>query len=342
MTHSPHPHLIIAGATRAASTSLFGYLGDHPGVVRSSLKETRFFLSEEYPVPRHLPADAPLSDYLTLFRPPLEGKALLEATPDYLFCPVAAGRIHTSLPGARLIFILREPVERLISWYRYARQNNLLDQAVSLDDYVGQQFDAAQKPPEAPEPSGAPDNPSAAQHMLSLTQGRYSEFLPTYFEMFGRERCLVLDYQQVSLAPRQTLKAVCAFAGIDPGFYDRYKFDLLNASVGVRSHGVHAAYKRMAWAVRSKVVSRPLIHSLLRRARRGLYPIYAKLNHPPAGVARTAEVSGDTAARLRAYYRGEAETLTALTGVDFSSWIKDEPRPAATEGPGLCQHPSST
>lgn len=310
MSKQTHNHLIIAGATRAATTSLFEYLGDHPQVVRSSIKETRYFLGDHYPLPRHLPKDAPLSAYLGLFHQPDGNKTLLEATPDYLYCATAAKRIREELPNARLVFILREPIDRLVSWFRYARQNNRLDPAVSFDQYVQTQRDAD------------PSDPSTPQHMRSLTQGRYAGFLAIYLEAFAPGRCLVLRYDRLKREPRQTLKAICGHAGIDPGYFDGYAFDVLNASQQVRSQGLHAAYKRLAWSLRSKVIHRPGVHGLLRRIRRSVHPAYMKINQRPGEASQEPPMSPQTRAFLEDYYHHEPKALARLTGGDFSAWSR--------------------
>ena len=316
MSVSPHRHLIIAGTTRAATTSLFEYLGDHPQVSRSSIKESRFFLGGNYPLPRHLPADAPLGDYLQLFNDP-ENNVCLEATPDYLYCATAAKRIHEELPNAKLVFILREPIERLISWYRYAKQNNQLDGSITLDQYIQTQCDAA------------PPTPDTPQHMRSLAQGLYSEYLKAYLDLFNKDQCLILRYDQIKAEPRQTLKAISRHAGIAPGFFDTYRFDVLNASVHMRSQGLHAAYKRLAWTIRSKAVHHPGLHQLLRKVRRTLHPAYMKINQRQESAKSSDGISDETRAFLTDYYKHEPDALRDLTGEDFSAWqTTNSPQPA--------------
>jgi uncharacterized short protein YbdD (DUF466 family) len=319
MSQSQHKHLIIAGVTRAATTSLFEYLSDHPQVQRSSIKETRYFLADEYPLPRHLPQDSPLSAYLSLFGQPDEDKTRLEATPDYLFCDTAAKRIKECLPDARLVFILREPIERLVSWFRYARQNNRLDLSMTFDQYVEAQREAD------------PNDPSTPQHMRSLAQGRYAGFLAVYLKMFAPGQCLVLRYDQLQREPRQTLKAICKHAGIDPCFFDGYTFDVLNPSVTVRSRGLHTAYKRLAWSVRSKVIHRPGVHGLLRKVRRMFHPAYMKINQQSDKAPNDPPMSEQTRAFLEDYYQHEPDALTKLTGDDFSAWARANTLPSTPD-----------
>ncbi|MEW6715877.1 MAG: hypothetical protein AB1345_00005, partial [Chloroflexota bacterium] len=83
--------LIIAGTTRAGTTSLFKYLSDHPDVCAASVKETGFFLDADYPnpPPTKYRAEDGLSRYESYFSSCPEKPVRLEATPGYLYSPGA-------------------------------------------------------------------------------------------------------------------------------------------------------------------------------------------------------------------------------------------------------------
>ena len=92
-------HLIIGGTTKAATTSLFNYLGTHPAICASSVKETRFFLDGDYPLPSKYRAEAGLERYGEFFRSCHADQWRLDATPDYLYSPGTPGRLRESLPS---------------------------------------------------------------------------------------------------------------------------------------------------------------------------------------------------------------------------------------------------
>ena len=167
-------HLILAGVTRAATTSLFTYLADHPGVCRSSIKETRFFLDHDELKRLYRYEDGPaLYDRFFPDCPP--DAVRLEATPDYLYRPAVAQRIADTLPNAHLVIILREPISRLTSWRRYAIQNGLLDADMTLTEYVRVQFEA--------EGHGPGHSHSTCDRS---GEGRYSTYLDPWIEAFDR------------------------------------------------------------------------------------------------------------------------------------------------------------
>src|SRR3712207_1668459 len=98
-----HSYLIIGGTTKAATTSLFSYLADHPQICASSLKESRFFLDADYPVSSKCRFEDGLDKYDELFQHCRDDRLLrLEATPDYLYSAATPQKIKFSLPKAKL------------------------------------------------------------------------------------------------------------------------------------------------------------------------------------------------------------------------------------------------
>jgi hypothetical protein len=119
------PNFIVIGAAKAGTTALYWYLAEHPAVFMSPVKETNFFaygLDDAgqllYGIPElHQFPVTTLSEYEKLFANAGDAAAVGEASPIYLECPQAAGRIRTRIPDARLICGLRDPVERAYSDY---------------------------------------------------------------------------------------------------------------------------------------------------------------------------------------------------------------------------------
>ena len=292
-------HLIIAGVTRAASTSLFTYLADHPDVCRSTIKETRFFLDDDYPMPRMHGYHEGIAAYDKFFPHAKPGQVRLEATPDYLYTPAAAERMRNELPGARVVILLREPVSRLISWYRYARQNGRIGPEMSLDQYVAAQDERGEQP------------------MRAMSQGRYSRFLPRWLEVFDRPHILVTTHEALQRDAGPVVKAACALAGLDPGFYDGYEYRVINESREVSFPGVERGKHRLIWAIKPYVHDQPMIRGALRKVRRAVEGVLG------AGVKQDTQVhmSERTRSALDDYYKDEPEQLAKLLGV--ATWMWD-------------------
>jgi hypothetical protein len=114
----PKPTLFICGAPRSGTTSLYRYLRQHPDVCMSQRKETGVFL-ENYDKGLEWLAE----NYLTHY----DGESVVgEATTGHMQHPPSARRMAEAIPETRLIFILRDPVERIFSHYRFHRQSGRL------------------------------------------------------------------------------------------------------------------------------------------------------------------------------------------------------------------------
>lgn len=108
------PGLIVIGAMRAGTTTLYHHLSNHPEIGMSRMKETDFFVPKmNFPLG--------MSWYQSQFDP---GYSIYgEASPNYAMCHLWRGvpaRIHSILPDVRLIFLARDPVDRLVSHYHHA------------------------------------------------------------------------------------------------------------------------------------------------------------------------------------------------------------------------------
>lgn len=306
MMQTPAKHLVIAGVTRAATTSLFTYLADHPSVCRSTIKETRFFMDHDELKRLYRYEDDPaLYDRYFPDCPP--DAVRLEATPDYLYRSAVAARIADSLPNVHLVIILREPIARLISWRRYAIQNGLLDADMTLSEYVRVQFEA--------EASGQ----SLPQHMRSLQEGRYARYLGPWVEAFGRDRLSVTNYRDLMNDPAGVTRGICEKIRIDAGFFDHYPFDVHNASRRVRWPSLHAPYRSLIWRIKPMVHDKPVIRSVLRGLRRTTDTILGRTGQDGGGADPGDVLSEEDRRRLEAYYQDEPAELARRLGL--SDWV---------------------
>src|SRR5918992_1601997 len=110
------PNFFIVGAQKAATTSLYHYLKNIPGVYMSKVKEPSYFAPNYVrPDPGRFLRDK--KEYLRLFKNARGYIAVGEASPSYLWDPDAPKLIHQTVPHARIIMILRDPIERAYSRY---------------------------------------------------------------------------------------------------------------------------------------------------------------------------------------------------------------------------------
>ncbi len=195
------PGLIVAGAQKSGTSSLHFLLSQHPEMRGVRQKEVHFFDDNYHRGPRW---------YRTFF-PPSDGRLFFEATPDYLPHPYAAARIAETLPEARIVALLREPVSRALShyWMAWMAGTEPLEIEAAFE---------AEERRLAQEPDHRLENPrfraKAKKRYDYVRRGLYAEQLERFFAHHDRTRLLVIRAEDFSRAPQATLDAICDFAAI--------------------------------------------------------------------------------------------------------------------------------
>ena len=293
-------YLIVGGTTKAATTSLFAYLADHPAICPASYKETRFFLDRDYPLPSKYRYKGDVEEYELLFPHCDETQLRLESTPDYLYCPRALERIAEFLPHAKLVFSLREPISRLISWYRFAKQIGKLPQTLSFDAYVKLLFASLDR-----------NRKGGEQYLQTLQQGCYAIYLKPYFKQFGAARIHILFFEDLAAHPSNVLADISHFAGIAAHFYRDYAFKVENRTETMKNSELHRKYRAFRFKLRQWTHNKSIIHNPLRVMSRAIEPLYLHLNTRPT---ENIHVSEETRNRLVDYYAPDVHELAKLIG----------------------------
>lgn len=258
MTKAALPNFIIVGVSRAGTTTLFNALAAHPEVCASATKETRYFQAARYGEP--LP---PLADYQANFRRCSGEPVTMECTPDYFYGGAATAAAIKQVCDPRVAIVLREPIERLISFFRFMQVRLQLPAEMTLQDYV----ERCQAIPEDAM------NDRANNVFTGLWGGQYARCLPHWLSAFPG-RCDVLFFDDLVAQPAAVLADQCRRLGIDPaGAAVRSAAE--NTSAGYRSPT--AQRLAAAAAKRSRAVFRryPALYSWSRRA-------YERVNQRPA------------------------------------------------------------
>ena len=228
------PNLIIAGTHKAGTTSLFRYLADHPDVCSSSIKEIGFFGQYQNGVDK-----AALNHYHSYFTHCKENSLIrLEASPGYLMqADFAARLMREVIPDARLVFILREPVSRFISFF--LSNKSRLDPRVkdiSFDSLVDIVLNESSINAER----GQKNKDVRVKELVKrLSEGCYAYFIEAYLAHHSEENLCVMFYDDLSTDTRKFVKAVCKFAQIDASFFNNYPFSVENKPRTYRSNRLH-------------------------------------------------------------------------------------------------------
>ncbi len=205
----PLPDFLVLGAQKAGTTALYAYLRRHPEITGPAWKEVSFF-------DRHWARGT--AWYRGNF--PLRRGALVgEASPSYLFHPLAPQRVAAVVPQARLIAILRDPVERAHSQYHHAvdfgRETLPFEEALDREE--------ERLAGEVERMLADPRYFSRAWWDFTyVARGRYAEQLERWFEVFPREQLLVLTNEELAQLPGETYARVLEFLGAPPHRLDDY------------------------------------------------------------------------------------------------------------------------
>ena len=204
MTAVPRPNFFIVGAPRSGTTSLYHYLKQHPQVFMSGIKEPRFFAEPHVTEQNHERREITtnLSDYLALFREAHDAIAVGEASTAYLNDESAPGAIADRVPNARIIAILRHPVERAFSAYQYKLRD-------------GREPLARFKDALAAEAQRVKDGQTWYEYK---GKGFYARALRRYFDRFDRSRIRVYLSEDLFDKPVWMMRDLFEFLGVDSGF----------------------------------------------------------------------------------------------------------------------------
>lgn len=282
------PNLIIAGAVKAGTTSLFEYLGRHPEVGVSRVKETCFFLPVRYG--EAMPAP---EKYLSYFSDCSNEQYVMESTPGYLDGGKALAeclRDQVDTDG-RIIISLRNPSDRLVSFFRYKKSIVEIPKALTFDEYLSQ----CQSMPLSERRKRCNDA------FWGIDGGRYISFLPGWFEVFGADRVKVVFFDDLKAHPRDVCVEIADWLDIDSAPFLNTDFGVENKTVPYKFAAAH----KIAIALNKWL--EPILRRQpgLKKTARSMYYLFNS-GRDEAGV------TGEQIKHLDALYRDDNERLAAF------------------------------
>jgi hypothetical protein len=223
--------VVIIGAMKCGTSSLHEYLTLHPDISMSRPKELNFFVASQS-----------WSKGIGWYRSKLSSskRVVGESSPNYTKHPTFPGvpeRMHALLPDARLIFIARDPVRRILSHFHHnlsnGRERRPIDEALAT--------------------------PATNPYVYPSL---YHQQAQRFLEVYRRDQMLLLDLKQLSADPRGVLRRCFEFIGVDAGF-DHPSFGQVHHSSDVK--GVPTDFARRIAALPGGVALRSVIPQLLEK-----------------------------------------------------------------------------
>jgi hypothetical protein len=295
----PMPNFLVIGAEKCGTTALYHYLRQHPQIYMSPAKETGFFGAEgKRPgsrAPGHLPTKHinNIDDYRALFRGVSSERAIGEASPYYIYSTRALARIHHYIPSAKLIAILRNPVERAYSNYLHA---------VWLGREPLTDFTQALSQEEARIQSGW-------EGLFHYQQkGLYYRQLRRYFDKFDEGQIRVYLQDDLNDDPIHVMKNIFRFLSVDDEF---------SPDVSVR-HNVSGIPKYKVLHTLVTELNRPSLKKLLPVG------LVHRLREPIRNriLTKAPQLPLEARRDLIEVYREDIYNLQNLIQRDLSDWLE--------------------
>jgi hypothetical protein len=288
------PNFLIIGAMKAGTTSLYSYVRAHPQVFMPETKELDYFIDS-------LNWQKGQAWYERHFDGAGDARAVGEASPHYAsgqWAEVASGHIADVLPDARLVYVLRHPLDRMASHHRHA---------VSEWGWQGSLDELILDP---------------ARRVELIGTSKYAKQIDRYLARFDREQLCVITSEDLHERRVPTLRAVYAHLGVDP--------DFVPGDVDAEANR-GADHRRQGSAVRN-LRDRAAYRAIRRAVPSGVRNLaWRAVTRPPVD-AEPSRLSPGMRASVLAELRPDLERLRAHLGADFHCWGLLDGQPAQPEG----------
>jgi hypothetical protein len=301
------PNFLIIGAAKCGTDALYSYLAQHPQIYLSRSKEPNFFVVEgQAEIPYRGPGDrealrrcdmwvSTVEGYQALFAGVSTEKAVGEGSTWYLYDERAPERIHRHIPHAKLIAILRHPVDRAYSAFTMLLRDGretICDFSLAL----------------AAEDERVRSNWEPLWHYRRM--GLYATQLKRYYDTFEAAHIRVVLYDDFSSRPRDVMRDLFRFLEVD----DQFEPDV-SARHNVSLVPKHPTYRRLVASQHPlKIVAKAVLPAAVRRRVRD-----ALLSHD---LTLPTPLAPEVRRRLIEIFRPDIVRLQDLIGRDLSYWLQ--------------------
>jgi hypothetical protein len=292
------PGFFLVGAPKSGTTAMCNYLAQHPDVYVPDMKEPNFFCTDLY-----IPQRMSLQEYLSLFSP-ANGLLCGEGTVWYLYSQQAVQNIYQFNPDAKIIIMLRNPVD-----YVHSLHSHML----FLGGEVIADFEEALAA-EAQRREGKciPEQTRRPHTLLYTETARFAEQVERYFHVFGRDRVHVIIYDDFKNDTARVFRETLEFLGVSTEFQAVFK--VINANRTPRNpalkqlmHSPPASLRTLYHKVMPAGV-RPKIGAVVERY---------NTRHTPRPVMKP-----ETRKQLQVRFAPEVEKLSMLLQRDLTHWSR--------------------
>lgn len=208
----PLPDFLIIGAQKSGTSSLSTYLNQHPQLIQSCVKEVHFFDGGLNPsVDNFRKGQAWYRAHFPLRKNMSAHQKTFEASPLYIFNPLAPKRIADLVPEVKLIALLRNPAERAISHYFHEKRRDR--ESLSIMEALQAEEERLRHVTKKNDYKS-----DVFIHHSYKSRGLYYDQIKRYLHYFPMENILIINSEKLFAEPDNVLRHVFEFVGVDSGF----------------------------------------------------------------------------------------------------------------------------
>lgn len=271
------PNLIIAGANRSGTTSLYTYLSKHKNVCVSTVKETNYFMPVFYN--KNLLS---IEKYASYFKHcNINSEYIMEASPRYFFGGEKIARaIYEQLGLVKVVFLLRDPVWRLFSYYRQRKASGELIRNMCFEEYVDRALIDFNNLRINNNNYKNINVYNVNVYIRGLAQGFYYDYLAQWYNIFG-DSIKVFFFEDLKRDPYLFMNDVCNWLEIDSAIYNSGNFSVENKSISYKSYRLQS----LAGAINDKFEGFFRKYRPLKSILREIYYFINELTNEKEGIS---------------------------------------------------------
>jgi len=309
------PNLFIVGAPKCGTTAMHTYLGQHPEIFMARVKENNHFATDLIP-----PADEFRSDgrYFEMFREAGDKKIVGESSVYYMLSKIAAENIRRFNPEAKIIIMLRNPVDVLHSFHAqliYNGDEDIMDFEAALE------AETKRKSGELQIKKGLRFN----ERLFYSEVVSCAEQVQRYLYLFPKEQVYIIIYDDFRIDTAGVYRKTLEFLNVDPMFQP--DFPIVNPRKMLIPHRVIGKKGWRGFLLRMIELPVPPVRFMIQTTPQTLrnYLKRVLFDMKPSGHPnqQNPPMCSETRRQLQKTYRLEIEKVEKLLGRDLCSWYQD-------------------
>ena len=228
------PNLIIGGAPKCGTTSLFHWLSVHNNILAANVKETFYFLDKNFWILNkdHNYHKNGIDGYNHFISNDYKDfKYVMDGTTVLLYQDTALNIFSSFSKKPKIIFLLRKPSKRIYSNFKYFVNNKSFlipnkFKNINFEKYVNLSLENSL-------------NTSNQQFDLSIKHSNYSHYINQWIDAVGRENLFINSLENMKANPKELINDICNWLDLDYSIYNEFSFFKKNKTIIIKNHFLH-------------------------------------------------------------------------------------------------------